>query len=310
MAHKFSLCITTFNRIDELSKTLSDMEERGFLNQFEVLLCDDGSTDGTSEFIHANYPSVILMGHNTNKGLIFSRNELINQVKTPFAFFLDDDASVLGELDLNFATSYFENNPKCAVLALRIFWGSNKPNNYLSHEEPHRVKSFVGCGHIWKTAAWNQIPDYPEWFRFYGEEDFAAFHLFKKGLEVHYYPDILIHHRVDIKSRKKNKDYIQRTRRSLRSGWYLYLMFYPKRLIPRRMAYSIWTQLKTKVLKGDLKAMIGLKLAILDLLINSFRIFKNSNRFSIAEFRKFEKIAPSRIYWTSDSSTLQSKYKI
>ena len=310
MAHKFSLCITTFNRIDELSKTLSEIADRGFLSQFEVLLCDDGSTDGTSEFIQANYPSVILMRHDSNKGLIFSRNELINQVKTPFAFFLDDDASILGELDLNFATSYFENNPNCAVLALRIFWDSNKPNNYLSHKEPHRVRSFVGCGHIWRTSAWQQIPEYPERFKFYGEEDFAAFHLFKKGLEVHYYPDILIHHRVDIKSRKKNKDYIQRTRRSLRSGWYLYLMFYPARLIVRRIAYSIWTQLKTKAFKGDLKAMIGLKFAILDLLINSFRIFKNSNRFSIAEFREFEKIEPARIYWTSDSSTLQSKYKI
>jgi GT2 family glycosyltransferase len=296
MAHNFSLCITSFNRKDELSKTLSEMASNGILSEQDVLICDDGSKDGTFEFVQSNYPDIILFRHNSSKGLIYSRNELMDKVRTPFAFFLDDDASFLSKLNLKSVKSYFENNPNCAVLALRIFWGINKPDNNLSHEEPHRVKSFVGCGHIWRTSAWHQIPDYPEWFKFYGEEDFAAFHLFKRGLEVHYYPDILIHHRVDIKSRKKNKDYIQRTRRAIRSGWYLYLMFYPKRLIVGRMTYSIWIQLKTKVFKGDLKALIAINLAILDLLLNILRIFRYSNRFSKEELLNYNLLSPAIIF--------------
>ena len=301
MAHNFSLCITSFNRKDELSKTLSEMSSIGILSELDVLICDDGSKDGTYEFVQSNYPEIILFRHNSTKGLISSRNELLDKVRTPYAFFLDDDASFLSKLNLKSVKSYFENNPNCAVLALRIFWGINKPDNNLSHEEPHRVRSFVGCGHIWRTSAWHQIPNYPDWFKFYGEEEFAEFHLFKRGLEVHYYPDILIHHRVDIKSRKKNKDYIQRTRRAIRSGWYLYLMFYPKRLIPRRMAYSIWMQYRTKVIRGDFKALIGIKLAMMDLMLNSIKILQNSNRLTLDEFKKFEMIAPTRIYWTPDS---------
>lgn len=297
MAHNFSLCITTFNRKDELSKTLSEMSHSGFLSQFEVLICDDGSKDGTYEFVQSNYPEIILFRHNSTKGLIYSRNELMDKVKTPFAFFLDDDASFLSKLNLKSVKSYFENNPNCAVLALRIFWGINKPDNNLSHEEPHRVRSFVGCGHIWRTAAWHQIPNYPDWFKFYGEEDFASFHLFKKGLEVHYYPDILIHHRVDIKSRKKNKDYIQRTLRALRSGWYLYLMFYPIGLIPNKMIYSILMQIKLKLFKADFRAFLGLIMAIFDVIFNLRRILKNSERMTSEEFYYYTMLEETKLYW-------------
>ena len=303
MIYDFTLIITTYNRLDELKKSLVSLEHLLFEENLNCIICDDGSTDGTFDYVNKHYPSIQIFRNLNNRGLIYCRNRIMERVDTKFAISLDDDANFLIEPNFKAIKNYFKSFDKCAVLSLRLYWGINPPDYKLSSEKPIRVKSFAGGANIIRAAAWRQIPDYPEWFRFYGEEDFAAFHLFKKGLEVHYYPDILIHHRVDIKSRKKNKDYIQRTRRSLRSGWYLYLMFYPARLIVRRIAYSIWTQLKTKAFKGDLKAMIGLKLAILDLLINSFRIFKNSNRFSIAEFREFEKIEPARIYWTSDSST-------
>jgi hypothetical protein len=36
------------------------------------------------------------------------------------------------------------------------------------------VKSFVGCGHAWRMKAWHEIPNYPEWFEFYGEENYAS----------------------------------------------------------------------------------------------------------------------------------------
>jgi hypothetical protein len=42
------------------------------------------------------------------------------------------------------------------------------------------LQSFVGCGHVWRMDAWRTIENYPEWFYFYGEEDFASYLLFKK----------------------------------------------------------------------------------------------------------------------------------
>jgi GT2 family glycosyltransferase len=145
--------------------------------------------------------------------------------------------------------------------------------------------------------AWRDIPNYPEWFVFYGEEDFASYQLFKKNWEIHYLPEILVNHRVDIKARKKSNDYRLRLRRSLRSGWYLYIMFYPKREIPLRFAYTFWIQIKRKVLKGDKRATIAIVQAFGDVLINIPRLLYSSNRLTEKEFKAYSELAETKIYW-------------
>jgi len=150
--------------------------------------------------------------------------------------------------------------------------------------------------------AWQDIPNYPEWFVFYGEEDFASCQLFKKNWEVHYLPEVLVHHRVDVKSRKNNADYVIRLRRSLRAGWYLFFLFYPIRTIPRKMAYSIWIQFKLKVFKGDFKALYATVLALLDLVFAFSKTIKNSNRLSRKEYDVYQKLEATRIYWQPKNS--------
>ena len=298
MNSEFTLCITTYNRLSELKKTLNSLEKLIIAESLNCIICDDGSTDGTFDYVHKQYPSIQIFRNIDNRGLIYCRNRIMERVKTKFAISLDDDANFLIDPNFNAVSQYFQKFDKCAILSMRIFWGMNPPIKKQSLEEPIRVKGFSGGAHLMRTSAWHQIPDYPEWFKFYGEEDFASFHLFKRGLEVHYYPDILIHHRVDIKSRKKNKDYVQRTRRSLRSGWYLYLMFYPIREIPRRMTYSIWMQIKLKLFKGDLRVFLGLIMAIFDLIFNLPRVLKKSDRLTPQEFHKYMQLEDAKLYWS------------
>ena len=145
--------------------------------------------------------------------------------------------------------------------------------------------------------AWQDIPDYPDWFVFYGEEDFAAFQLFKKGWEIHYLPSILVHHRVDIKSRRQDYDYQIRLRRSLRSGWYLYFLFYPINQIPRRFFYTLGVQIKKKVLRGDMKAALAILQALGDVIVNFPKLYKQSNRLKTSEFEKNNNLRDTKIYW-------------
>ena len=202
--------------------------------------------------------------------------------------FIDSIAKKIGD---------FDEKLRCAVLGFRIFWGLNQPNKIDSNEETQRMRSFVGCGHVWRMSAWNEIPEYPEWYKFYGEEDFASFHLFKRNWEIHYYPDILVHHRVHVKSRKKDKDYIDRTRRALHAGWSNYLIFHPMKLISRKLGSSIWSQMTNKVFKGDLKAFLGLILAIYDLIVNFTKIKGGIQRLTMDEFRNYNRLKETKIYW-------------
>lgn len=293
---KFTIVITTKNRKDELAFTLRKI---GYLIEsgVECIICDDGSTDEIATFLQSEFPSIKYIQNKKSKGLIYSRNRLLNLVTTEFAISLDDDAHFITENPLESIVKHFDQNPACGLIALRIFWGLESPIVITSNEETARVKGFVGCGHVWRMKAWHDIPNYPDWFIFYGEEDFAAYQLFKNNWEIHYLPEVLVNHRVDIKERKNNNDYQLRLRRSLRSGWYLYLMFFPWSKIPRRFAYTIWIQIKNKVFKGDKKAAFAIVQALGDLVINLPRLLYTSNRLTVKQFKAYSKLAETNIYW-------------
>lgn len=298
----FSILITTKNRKTDLEYTLNNLNYLIKRDDVECIICNDGSNDETSNFIRENYPKIQLIEHTKSKGLIASRNELLALTTAKYAVSLDDDAHFITENPLGFIENYFKNNQQCGVLAFRIYWGKYQPKEIRTTEESESVKGFVGCGHVWNMKAWNSIPKYPDWFIFYGEEDFAAFQLFKKGWDIHYVPEILVHHRVDVKSRKMDKDYQLRLRRSLRSGWYLYLLFYPWNYIPKKFVYTLWMQIKLKVLKGDFKALIAIIQALFDLLFNFPKLIKHSNRLSIEEFDEYSKLPDTKLYWNPEEN--------
>ena len=292
-----SILICTKNRRSDLELTLNKINYLIDNLTVECVVFDDGSTDGTYKFVVENYPNINVKRNEVSKGYLFCRNKMLNDSKALYAISLDDDAHFVTEFPIKKISTYFENNPQCGLIAFRIFWGITLPAATKTNEKAQRVQGYVGCGHVWRMKSWHNIPNYPEWFVFYGEENFASYHLFKKNWEIHYVPDVLVHHRVDLKARKKNKDYMLRLKRSLRSGWYLYFFFYLSRLVPRKMAYSIWMQLKLKVLKGDYRALIAICWALINLVLAIPKILKNRDQLSQQELDTYGKISSTKIYW-------------
>ena len=297
MTKRGSILITTRNRLSDLKLTLSRLEDQINDESIEFLICDDGSTDGTHDFLQKKFPSIVLVRNLTARGLIFSRNRLLGMVTSAYAISLDDDAYFLTSDVWSPVEEFFKGHPTCGVIAFRIFWGKDEPHSTENNEEPHRVKSFVGCGHVWRMVAWKSIPPYPDWFIFYGEEEFASFELYKRNWGIYYLPDVLVHHRVFVKERRQEDDYFERLRRSLRAGWYNYFLFLPLAVIPRKFLYSLWIQLKFKVFIGEVKTLLPLFLALGDLIRNSRKIISNANRLSLEEYNRYTKLAETKIYW-------------
>lgn len=293
----FSILITTKDRRNDLAYTLQKIGNLLQLENVRCIVCDDGSSDTTFSFISENYPEITLIRNTSSKGLIYSRNRMMAMVNTDYAISIDDDLHFVTQDVLYPIATYFDKNPKVAVLGFRIFWSKDEPEITFTDELPMRTKSYGGGANVFRMTAWHKIPPYPSWFVFYGEEDFASYQLFKKELEVHYFPEILVNHRVDIKSRKNNIDFVQRTRRSLRAGWSLFFLFLPWREIPRKMAYSIWMQFRLKILKGDIQTLKGLLLAIFDLLRFIPKIIQNKNRLSITEYKAYQNLPETKLYW-------------
>jgi len=292
----FSILITTKNRIEDLKYTLNSLKPMLSRDDVECIICDDASSDGTSTFIETKYPSIQLLQNESSKGLIENRNTMLGLTKAKYAISLDDDSNFLSQNPLETIADYFENNDNCAVIACRIFWGKELPESLDTKQTAKIVKSFVGCGHVWNMELWKTIGEYPSWFIFYGEEDYAAYSAFKQKKEVHYVPNILVHHRVEVKKRKNANDYTLRLRRSLRAGWYLYFIFYPIQLIPRKFFYTLWVQLKLKVFKGDFKALSAILRALIDIAVNSTK-YSTNKRLTLKEFRAYEALEETKIYW-------------
>lgn len=297
MNKEFSIQITTKNRLSELKITLKKLEQLLDDNRVECIVVDDASNDGTTAFVKSRYPLIKLKTNKKSRGLIVNRNWMLNTTQAVYAISLDDDAHFISEHPFEIIEAHFNEHPKCALLACRIFWGKNLPINVATKEDPEIVQGFVGCAHVWNLDVWRKTTDYPEWFEFYGEEEFAAIQLFKQQFEVHYIPALFAQHRVEVKERIKKDDYYWRLRRSLRSSWYIYLLFYPVNEAVRRFIYTLWIQFKRRVFKGDLKAFIAILLAIKDTIFNFTKCINYSNRMSKEELKKFLDMTSTKIYW-------------
>ena len=85
-----SIVITTKNRKEELRLALrSAVTQSG---QPEIIVLDDGSTDGTAELVRVEFPQVTLHRFEESKGLVVRRNEGARLAAGDVIFSIDDDA--------------------------------------------------------------------------------------------------------------------------------------------------------------------------------------------------------------------------
>jgi len=299
---KFSILITTKNRRADLAFTLHKIGSLLQRSDVECIICDDGSNDGTFDYVSENHPGILLIKHQTSIGLMSSRNELLQKASGEYAISIDDDLHFITEQPLEIIENYFKAHPETDLLSFRIFWGLSVPASTHTDEVPQRVRSFAGGAHVMRISSWRKIPDYPVWFVFYGEEDFISYQMLRRNMEIHYLPQVLTHHRVDLKGRKNNNDYYVRQRRALRSDWYLYFLFVPLKYIPKKMIYSIWTQFTKRVVhKRNPNAIKPIAMALFDLVAAIPKIIKYKNRLSQQQYASYKQLESAKLYWKPEN---------
>jgi glycosyltransferase involved in cell wall biosynthesis len=90
MNPKVSICIPTFNRRDYLKETLDSVFAQTY-KDYEIIIVDDGSTDGTEEMIKNGGYGNLRYYWQENAGLSAARNKLINLSPAEFITFIDSD---------------------------------------------------------------------------------------------------------------------------------------------------------------------------------------------------------------------------
>ena len=87
--YKISVIIPTFNRKNYISRSIDSVLSQSAPVD-EIIVIDDGSTDGTAEFVRRQYPSVNIISQE-NKGVSAARNLGIKMAQNQWLAFLDDD---------------------------------------------------------------------------------------------------------------------------------------------------------------------------------------------------------------------------
>jgi len=91
-----SIVIPTYNRLDALKKVLESLRTQSLAHdRFEVILVDDGSTDGTGDWItRADFPFAFTYRKQANAGPARARNVGIHLAGAPRIAFFGDDTTL------------------------------------------------------------------------------------------------------------------------------------------------------------------------------------------------------------------------
>ena len=110
-----SVIIPTFNRIHLLRETVQSVRDQSF-RDFEIIVVDDGSSDGTGEWLETQADLNVVS--QSNSGIAASRNNGAARAKGTWLAFLDHD-DLWAKDKLKVQTEFIRENPEVGMLAAR-----------------------------------------------------------------------------------------------------------------------------------------------------------------------------------------------
>lgn len=171
---KVSYILATHNRRDVLANTLARITNRG-LNRadFEIIVVDNASTDGTLDVARAGADTVLDLKENYGScakafGVDIARGEYI--------FFLDDDSYPSCDVDLLAAS--MKSDPRVGARGCRVYL----PDGQIEGAALPNV--FVGCGVILRATALREVGGLDRTFFMQAEEYDLCFRLVQAGWVV------------------------------------------------------------------------------------------------------------------------------
>lgn len=110
-----SIVIPTYNRVKMLKDLIESIKQSSYPSEkIEIIVVDDNSSDGTSDFITSFFPEIVLVRNKRNMLQSYGRQIGMSKSNGEFILFIDDDnvidRSMLGKL-----ITFMENNMKCGI---------------------------------------------------------------------------------------------------------------------------------------------------------------------------------------------------
>ncbi len=186
-APAISVVITTRNRRDELYRALKTCFSQTGIN-YEVLVYDDESNDGTESMVTQEFPTVRFMRRDQRAGLIVRRNESFRDATSEYVVSLDDDAFFTAPDTLKRIVDLFELWPRAAAIALPFVEPNARPDAVTMRATPSgtSLKGFSGGVSAIRRKVALEFGGFPELLVHQGEERDLCVRLLEKDWEIQY----------------------------------------------------------------------------------------------------------------------------
>ena len=169
-----SVAIATHNRLPDLKESLKKLE--GYRSSyFELIICADGCTDGTSDFVRENYPEVNLLINTHGSGSVSSRNQMMAVAKSSLVLLLDDDSYPVTKGFFEICQKVMDYNPEVGILTFP------QRSNEFAHTIHRKdfgpnaeVGTFTSSGAVLRKDLLIKLGGFPDFFfHSYEEPDFS-----------------------------------------------------------------------------------------------------------------------------------------
>lgn len=127
-----SVIIVNFNRVNLLAECLDSLDRQSF-QDFEIIVVDNGSHDGSADWVQQHYPQVHLIRNDTNRGFCGANNQGFEAARGRYFVLLNNDALADPQW-LRLLVECAEAHPEYGMLASKIYvHGSGKLIDKVGH---------------------------------------------------------------------------------------------------------------------------------------------------------------------------------
>ena len=211
---KVSIIIVNYNGKELLQKCLDSLLKVNYDN-FEIILVDNNSTDGTVEFITKNYPSLIIIKLDSNKGFAEPNNVAAKISKGKYLLFLNNDTVVTPNF-ISEMVKVMETDKKIAVcqsLLLKPDGSVDSSGDFIDHlgvvynsktkiDEIREVSSARGASMLVRSDIFEKLDGFDQKFFVTFEDVDLCWRSWILGYRVLIIPTSIVYHEGGITIKK------------------------------------------------------------------------------------------------------------
>ena len=216
-APDFSIVLVCWNNKDYLEPCLRSLYDGGLQRSFDIVVVDNGSTDGSQEMLREFFPEIKIIQNDHNVGLARACNQGIEATQSPYILLLNNDTIVNG-VSLDGLINFMDNKPTAGAVGGKLLnedgsfqagyadfsslweefmiatrFGEYFREGYPSHldvviEEPTPVGWLSSACLLLRRAALDEVGLLDEEYFIYGDEADLQYRLQQAGWKVYYLP--------------------------------------------------------------------------------------------------------------------------